>query len=424
MGWLERVDAMSASQQEEINPHESLVNDAEGAYGQWNSILGHVILTQDEVMSPIQDTIRGVRFKGEEPRAKHTDGTMNDLLDEYYRRRRNAEDKIRFLSHTFFEDSGMLDERVSYSPVRMIGWWVKNLSDEIDWILANGGTLEDPYDQSSFYDPNKIPPAFTDRDLTTEGIRKICGSAVILQGRTPSDVGYLQSKIDEEVEKNELLSGRTFTTRERTDATVQAIRHMLTRHRTVDTVLGIDLETTGLKPSRAWVINSGWLYTDLHDPTGRLYGGERRSYGVSKTRMMLGNPTENISGITTGELDGLKPLELDPCMQDEILDALTGGVPFVAHSAGFEDSFFKQNIDGYAEAKRDGLVKIIDSRKISQWLDDYDGKRGNHLEQYARHWNALDPELDRERHLGLEDSEIMLRAMGRHLRSITPQDEK
>ena len=407
----------------DIRPQEGLEDEARSAVQQWSEAFDSVFF-EDEVTIPLQDTIRGIRFKGEEPPFTRTDGPMNNLLDYYYKKRHHAEGLYRFFNATFFDDHRSVENRVTYAPARLLGWWIKNLSDEISWILANGGTLLDPYEHSYSYEQRTItPPAFSERDLTDDGIENICEQTVVLQGRPASDVEYLEHKIWETAKTEEALSGRTYTPEEWSDALSRAITGVLTGHQTVGVVVGIDLETTGLRETRDWVIDAGWLFTDLHDASDHTWGEERRSYGVSETRMLLGNPTEDISGIKTEDLAGLMPLDLDDHAQEEILNALTSGSPFVAHFARFEDKFLCQNVNGYAEARRDGIIKSIDSKNISQWLDDYEGKQGNHLEQYARHWGALDPETDKERHLGLEDSQIMLKAMGRHLRTITPQPD-
>ena len=44
-------------------------------------------------------------------------------------------------------------------------------------------------------------------------------------------------------------------------------------------------------------------------------------------------------------------------------------IPFMAHNAAFEDSWFMFNIDGYAEARKAGKIIVIDSRDICRRLD-------------------------------------------------------
>lgn len=395
------------------------MNDVLSDMDHWMQVNKNLI-NFTRLQQPLQSTIKGIRYRDDEELPYN--GTMNDLLSVYYRRRHDVEKDMKWIRREYFENGALIEARLSYSPIRMMGWWTKQISDEIDWLLANGGDAEDPYARSSQrYTATRTPPAFTDRMLTPSGVQSICQDAVVLQGRPSSDAPIMERRIWSKMRAAERDTGSKFTPLARHDHLRTILIDELTSHTTVGEVVGIDLETTGLHATRDWVIDAGWLKTDLHDPTNRQYDQRRRSYGVSDTRYELGNPTVNISGIETSDLVGLKPLDADPSAQDEIYSALTSGIPFVAHSAGFEDAFFCQNIDGYAEAKRDGLVKIIDSRKISQWLDDYDGKMGNHLEQYARHWDALDPQYGKERHLGLEDSEIMLRALSRHLQTITPQ---
>jgi DNA polymerase III epsilon subunit-like protein len=413
---------MSDSIPNEIHPLDELLEDVERSYDDWYDV-DDSILDFDDIVTPWQSTIRGTQFQPSAVVPGSSDSEANEILASYYDLRMRAEREINCMQNTFFNDAGAVSARLSYGPVRLLGWWVKNMSDEIDWILANGGDLEDPYHADlQRFEFKTAPPAFSSHDLTPEGVHNICVMAAVLQGRPSSDVQYLEDKIWGNYDREKTLAGRPLTMDDEDILLAGSIRHTITSHRTVGNVVGIDLETTGLKATRAWIIDAGWLRMDLHDREEHEINPTRRSYGVSKTRRIIGNPVETINHVSMDSIADLKPIELDADAQGEILETLSSGVPFVAHSAGIEDAFFRQNVDGYAEAKRDGLVKIIDSRRISQWLDDYDGKQGNHLEQYARRWNALDPETGKERHLGLDDAEIMLKAMGRHLRAITPQD--
>ena len=178
-------------------------------------------------------------------------------------------------------------------------------------------------------------------------------------------------------------------------------------------VIGIDLETTGLRNTRAWVIDAGWMTMDMAgDETP---DGERRSYGVPDDRHALGNPTEFVSHIDLDDLRGLATLDEDAAAQSELLTLLCSR-PYVAHNARFEDSMFMTNVEGYAEARRDGRIVIIDTKKLSQRLDPREAE-GNSLQSYARRWGALAAD-ESERHLGLDDTRVMLVAMRRHMASM------
>lgn len=231
-----------------------------------------------------------------------------------------------------------------------------------------------------------------------------------------SDASKLASKVWSDVQAREARREKPASEAKHRWIVIDALKKVTLSHKSVGYVLGIDLETSGLNALRDWCLNAGWLWTDLHDSTEKIVGETVQYYGVPETRAKLGNPTENISGITVEELDGLSILEADDNAQKRLLAALTSA-PYMAHNAPFEDHWFEQCVNGYSEAKRDGLVRIIDSRKISQRLDYYKGKEDNKLQSYARRWGALDPG-EMERHLGLNDSLIMVQAAGRNLRAL------
>ena len=366
----------------------------------------------DYVLEPSQQTVQGEYGDW----AIGVSQTPVEVLDGYYEKRRQIEAAAKALSRRFFYDPDYVTARLPYAPVRAIGWWCKNLQDEIDWLESTGVTGSQSTDcKTETASARPLPPSFTDYELTDNGVARVCRDVLVLQGRPMSDLGYLESKVWGEVQSRETRLPSVSDHMHR-----EILRDVLIdsylRNPCVGDVIGIDLETTGLHPMRDWCINAGWAWADLHDESETLHGESTRSYGVSETRMELGNPTESISGIKTTDLRGLMPLEADPAAQGQLLDALESA-PFVAHNAPFEDSWFRQCVDGYAEAKRDGLIKIIDSRKISQRLDPYDGKTDNKLQSYARRWGALSAD-ENERHLGLQDTEIMLVSLRRHLHAM------
>lgn len=54
---------------------------------------------------------------------------------------------------------------------------------------------------------------------------------------------------------------------------------------------------------------------------------------------------------------------------------------------------------------------------FSRRLDPFDGKPSNKLEDYAKRWGAISDD-EGERHLGLEDAEVMGVAFARHMQSV------
>lgn len=208
--------------------------------------------------------------------------------------------------------------------------------------------------------------------------------------------------------------------------------------RDIGEVIGIDLETTGLDAYRDYVIDAGWERMDMsgagrHDEavntiyqvegyeTDGAWDQERHTYGVSPLRMILGNPAESVSGIATSALDGHATLDEDPAAQERLLQVLTSA-PFVAHNATFEHKHFMANVAGYAEAYRDGRITIIDTMAMSRKWGHEDTGGNDRLETYAKRFGAM-PDDGSERHLGLEDTHIMLVAMRNHLHTLHEGDK-
>ncbi|WP_236034326.1 DNA polymerase III subunit epsilon [Bifidobacterium saguinibicoloris] len=212
--------------------------------------------------------------------------------------------------------------------------------------------------------------------------------------------------------------------------------------RDVDKVMGIDLETNGTEPYRAYIIDVGFEYMNMKSPRpadaptgyeydkdyyegGDAYDQHRFSFGVTDEAARHGNPfIIQLTGIDIRQRVGIDyPMfDEDQTAQADLLKRLTAQ-PFVAHMATFEHSFFMLNVKGYAEAYRNGHVTIIDTLPMSRLWDEGsipseehpDGD--NRLDAYAKRQGAL-REDDAERHLGLEDTHIMLLAMKHHLKQL------
>ncbi|WP_181281233.1 DNA polymerase III subunit epsilon [Bifidobacterium callitrichos] len=209
--------------------------------------------------------------------------------------------------------------------------------------------------------------------------------------------------------------------------------------RDVDKVMGIDLETNGTEPARTYIIDVGFEYMNMRSPRpadaptgyrydkdyyedGDAYDQHHWSFGVTPEAARHGNPfIIQLTGIDIKERvgDSYPLFDEDPEAQAELLKRLTSQ-PFVAHMATFEHSFFMLNVKGYAEAYRNGHVTIIDTLPMSRLWDEgsipsEDHPDGdNRLDAYAKRQGSLH-EDDSERHLGLEDTHIMLLAMKHHL---------
>lgn len=214
--------------------------------------------------------------------------------------------------------------------------------------------------------------------------------------------------------------------------------------RDVDGVMGIDIETTGTDPARAYIIDVGFEYMNMFSPrpadqaedyayeesgyqSGGAYGQARLPFGVTDAAARLGNPfIARLTGIDVTERSaaqgGFRLFDEWPEAQRGLLMRLTQQ-PYVAHNATFEHGFFMLNVAGYAEAWRAGDITIIDTLPMSRRWDPGSEPDAAHpygdntLDAYAKRQGAL-PTDGAERHLGLEDAHIMLVAMKRHLASL------
>ncbi|MFC5221915.1 DNA polymerase III subunit epsilon [Bifidobacterium leontopitheci] len=209
--------------------------------------------------------------------------------------------------------------------------------------------------------------------------------------------------------------------------------------RDVDNVMGIDLETNGTEPYRAYIIDVGFESMNMRSPrpadqpndyhydkayydAGDAYDQHRFAFGVTPEAARHGNPfIIQLTGIDIKQRVGERfPMfDEDVTAQADLLRRLTAQ-PFVAHMATFEHSFFMLNVAGYAEAYRNGHVRIIDTLPMSRVWDEGSIPSEDHpdgdntLDAYAKRQGAL-REDDAERHLGLEDTHIMLLAMKHQL---------
>ena len=220
--------------------------------------------------------------------------------------------------------------------------------------------------------------------------------------------------------------------------------------RDVDNVMGIDIETTGTDPARDYIIDVGFEFMNMISPrpasaaaasayayeqdyydAGDAYGQSRLSFGVPPRNAAHGNELiRTLTGIDVRQRssnDGYRLFDEWPEAQTGLLSRLTQQ-PYVAHNATFEHSWFMLNVAGYAEAYRAGHITIIDTLPMSrQWdpgaIPDSEHPYGNNtLDAYAKRQGALDS-AHNERHLGLEDTHIMLVAMKHHLAMLKAQGQ-
>lgn len=175
-------------------------------------------------------------------------------------------------------------------------------------------------------------------------------------------------------------------------------------------VVGIDIETTDRDPARGYIINVGLEFMTV-GPKARPHDPFSAYFGLPQMYAEKGVPLADIHKIQWSDLEGRPPFREDKRAQAAILAALTA-YPFMAHNAAFEDSWFTLHIDGYAEARKAGRVVPIDTRDICRRVDPETKtlpheQRPASLESWARRRGTLRAG-ESERHLGLDDVELML----------------
>ncbi len=179
------------------------------------------------------------------------------------------------------------------------------------------------------------------------------------------------------------------------------------------TFVGIDIETTSTNPEQGYIVNVGWEVMELAE--GAAAEGATSVYcGLPEQYAETGVPLQDIHGITWGDVADCKPFREDTELQAQLLKVLKSH-PYMAHNAAFEDSWFMLNLPGYAEARKAGKIIPIDTRDICRALDpevrfaSWETRPAS-LESWAQRRGTLAPD-EQERHLGLEDTDLMFRTV-------------
>ncbi len=178
-------------------------------------------------------------------------------------------------------------------------------------------------------------------------------------------------------------------------------------------VCGFDIETTSKDPDRGYIVNMGIAFMEL-TPKAKPHDGHVAYFGIPAQYEQTGVPLAEIHHISWEDVSGKKPFREDERAQKALLSAFRT-FPLMAHNAAFEDSWLQLHLNGYAEARKAGEVVLIDSRDICRKIDpdvrSLPRESGPaRLETWARRRGTL-AATEQERHLGLEDVDLMLRTV-------------
>ena len=176
-------------------------------------------------------------------------------------------------------------------------------------------------------------------------------------------------------------------------------------------VIGIDIETTGISPDRCHIVNVGWETCEL-SAQAEPYDPHTEFCGLPDLYATCGVPLEHIHHISWDMISDKVSFRDNKKLQKELLEVLKSH-PFMAHNAAFEDSWFMLNIDGYAQARKAGEIIPIDTREICRRLDPDVSRLPREsspasLESWARRRHTLAAD-EAEYHQGLEDVDLMLK---------------
>lgn len=179
------------------------------------------------------------------------------------------------------------------------------------------------------------------------------------------------------------------------------------------TVIGIDIETTSRNPDRGYIIDVGWETMEIAEGQTPVDPHTARC-GLPALYEQVGVPLSEVHGITWPDVADKKPFREDKELQAQVLAALESH-PYMAHNAAFEDAWFLLNLPGYAEGRKAGRIIPVDTREICRAIDTDAAsisfkQRPYALESWARRRGTLAAD-ENERHLGLDDTELMMRTV-------------
>lgn len=127
-------------------------------------------------------------------------------------------------------------------------------------------------------------------------------------------------------------------------------------------LVGIDIETTTTSARTGRIIETGIVRLENSGELEIVYNS---LHGVPEEALIgVGMGAANVHHITEERIIG-KPLFEEEA--ETILNLLLDST-MVAHNAGFEDRFLSANLPGYVEAKAEGRITILDTRKVAKYL--------------------------------------------------------
>lgn len=187
--------------------------------------------------------------------------------------------------------------------------------------------------------------------------------ATVLAGYSGEDPAIVRDRVFQEVAALEETLGRPLEAEDNQCLLVGMFAEHNPEFRDTP-LIGVDIETSRASPRTGRIIETGIVRLEAGKSPKIVYS---ELHGVSD-RVLRG------TGVGFKEVHGISPSDLNDRMhfeddevQKTVLDYLMSGI-MVAHNAGFEDRFFVANLQGYAEARDAGKIRILDTRVLATFL--------------------------------------------------------
>jgi DNA polymerase III epsilon subunit-like protein len=196
-------------------------------------------------------------------------------------------------------------------------------------------------------------------------------------------------------------------TREELQSVVFSVFALQDPKKRVRPLVGIDIETNTTSARTGRIIETGIVrYSSENETFEIVYDSLHGLPEVSLNGVGVG--ATNVHHITPDRIIGKSLFEEDA---EEILSLLMDST-IVAHNAGFEDRFLSANLPGYIEAKAEGRITILDTRKVAKYL--MPRSSDNTLQSFAED-NGIPYE---GAHAAGQDALMMMRALMRLQKTI------
>lgn len=169
--------------------------------------------------------------------------------------------------------------------------------------------------------------------------------------------------------------------------------------------INVDIETTSTSQTAGHIIEVG---ISVRSPKGEELEKFSKLYGLpSRALKAQSTGAVEVHGITEGMIAKKRTFQHKE-EQRKVLETLKSGI-LVAHNAPYELKWFRQKLDGFAEAEAKGEIRVIDTKNIvNRVLTDTPNAR---LSSFAEYYDI--PYEDA--HRAYNDSVMMSKALTRFL---------